>query len=162
MSKRLWQISEYPFQSERLQHFETIFAIGNGYLSARASFEEGHEGETPATLVHGIFNNAPGEAVPELAVVPNWLPLRITIDGTPFAMQTKAREYLRPAGGIVLGYRRTLRMDTATLRREVLFRAESGSTVRLEFERFASLDQPHMLGQRLKITALDGAPTPAH
>ncbi len=159
MSKRLWQITEFPFQPERLQHFETIFAIGNGYLSARASFEEGHEGDRPATLVHGIFNNAPGEAVPELAVAPNWLPLRITIDGTPFTIQTKAREYLRPAGGIVLGYRRTLHLDRATLRREVLFRAESGSTVRLEFERFASLDQHHILGQRLIITALDSAPT---
>ncbi len=159
MINRLWQITEFPFQPARLQHFETILAIGNGYLSARAAFEEGHAGETPATLVHGIFNHAPGMAVPELAVAPNWLPLRVTVDGTAFSMKTEACDYLRPAGGVMLGYRRTLHMDTASLRREVLFRAESGSTVRLEFERFTSLDQPHILGQRLMVTALDGAPT---
>lgn len=159
MINRLWQITEYPFQPDKLRHFETIFAIGNGYLSARAACEEGHDGETPATLVHGVFNHAPGMTVPELAIAPNWLQLRLVVDGTAFSMKTDACDYLRPTGGVMLGYRRTLHMDTASLRREVLFRAESGSTVRLEFERFASLDQPHILGQRLRISALDGAPT---
>ncbi len=158
MSNRLWQIREVPFQPGRLQHYETIFAIGNGYLSTRASYEEGYLGDAPATLVHGIFNQAPGQAVPELAVVPNWLPLRISIDGTPFSMKPESCDFMRPVGGLMFGYRRTLHLDRATLRRVVLFRAESGSTVRLAFERFVSLDQQHILGQRLTLTALEGAP----
>ena len=159
MNTRLWQIIEYPFQAERLQHYETIFTIGNGYLSARAAFEEGFSGHTPATLVHGIFDQAPCQSVPELAIVPDWLPLNISIDGTPFQMENRAGDCKGSVKGQVLGYRRTLHMDEATLRREVLFRADGGSTVKLAFERFASLDQQHFLGQRLTITALDGAPT---
>lgn len=159
MTKRLWQISEYPFQPEKLRYFETIFTIGNGYLSTRATFEEGHQDDTPATLVHGIFNHKPGAAVPELAVAPNWLPLHIMVDGTAFSMKECAHNYLHPVGGVMLGYRRTLHMDTATLEREILFRAESGSTVRLVFKRFASLDQQHLIGQRISITAVDGTPT---
>lgn len=156
--KHLWQITEAPFQPERLSHFETLFAVGNGYLSARGAFDEPYAGASPATLVHGIFNQAEGKPVPELVNAPNWLPFQISIDGTPFSMNTGARDWIKPEGGALLGYRRALHLDSATLRREALFRAESGNTVRLRFERFASLANPHLLGQRLTIEAVDGSP----
>lgn len=158
MNRRLWQITEYPFHPERHLYYETIFTVGNGYLSTRATFEEGWANDIPATLVHGIFNHSPEMSVPELVNTPNWLPLNITVDGTPLTMTTDKRDYLRPEGGVMLGYRRTLQMDVATLRREVLFRAETGSTVRIVFERFASLDDVHVMGQRVTITAVDGTP----
>ena len=156
--KRLWQISESPFQPERLRHFETLFAVGNGYLSTRGAFDDPYAGATPTTLVHGIFNLAAGQTVPELVNTPNWLPLQISIDGTPFSMRANARDCLKPKGGAVLGYRRTLDLQTAVLQRQILFRAESGSIVRLRFERFASLANPHLLAQRLTVEAVDGAP----
>ena len=155
---RLWQISESPFQPERFRHFETLFTIGNGYLSTRGAFEEPFAGSTPATLVHGIFNQAADQAVPELVNLPNWLPLRISIDGTPLTMRANARDCPNPKGGALLGSRRTLDLRTALLRREVLFRAESGSTVRICFERFASLANEHLLAQRLSVEALEGSP----
>ena len=96
--------------------------------------------------------------MPELVNAPNWLPFGVAIDGTPFQMNSGADGSLNPAGGAVLGCRRTLHLDTATLRREVLFQAESGSMVRICFERFASLADPHLLGQRLTIEAVDGNP----
>ena len=157
-TNHLWRISESPFHPERLSHFETLFAVGNGYLSTRGAFDEPHVGATPTTLVHGIFNLSPGKSVPELVNIPNWLPLEISIDGTPFAMRANARDCLKPKGGAVLGYRRTLDLQTATLQRQILFRAESGSIVRLRFERFASLANAHLLAQRLTVEAVDGAP----
>jgi len=155
---RLWQIDEFPFQPERQLYYETIFTIGNGYLGTRASFEEGFAGDSPATLIHGIYNHAPGQLVPELVNAPNWLDLRVTIDDTPFYLHTTAADILKPTHGVVQGYRRTLDMYRGLLRREVLFRATSGNVVRLVFERFASLHEPHVLAQRLRITAVDGAP----
>jgi trehalose/maltose hydrolase-like predicted phosphorylase len=158
MLERLWQLSEFPFQPEKLLYYETIFTIGNGYLGTRGSFEEGYEGDTPATLVHGIYDHAPGALVPELANVPNWLDIKLTIDGTPFRLVNQNNMNLNPPGGAVLGYRRTLHLDRGLLRREVLFRAESGSIVRLTFERFASLHDVHLLAQRVEITVVDGEP----
>jgi trehalose/maltose hydrolase-like predicted phosphorylase len=158
LAKRLWNLSEYPFHPERLLYYETIFTIGNGYLGTRASFEEGYPGETPGTLVHGIYDHAPEMQVPELANIPDWLPIRITIDGTPFQLITTTDNILSPSQGIVLGYRRTLELDRGLLRREVLFRAASGSTVRIVFERFASLADIHVLAQRVSFTVVDGAP----
>lgn len=159
MRTKLWTIREYPFHPEKLRHYETIFTIGNGYLGTRGSFEERYAGDTPATLIHGIYNHAPEMSVPELVNAPDWTDMRITVDGTPFRLITEAANMLKPASGVALGYERVLRMDQGVLRRTVLFRAATGATVRLAFERFASLDAPHILAQRLHITAIDGAPT---
>ncbi|MCC7209942.1 MAG: glycoside hydrolase family 65 protein, partial [Anaerolineae bacterium] len=110
------------------------------------------------TLVHGIFNHAPDRLVPELVNAPDWLPIRIKIDGTPFALNTNTTDYQRPPKGLLLGYRRTLHLDRGLLRRECLFRARSGAIVRLVFERFASLADQHVLAQRVQVFAVDGSP----
>ena len=122
MRPRLWQLEEFPFLPERLNYYETIFTVGNGYLATRAAFEEGYQGDIPTTLVHGIFDQAPDALVPELVNIPNWLPIHIEIDGTPFRLMNQNSTHLHPSGGAVLGYRRVLNMNDSLLRREVLFR----------------------------------------
>lgn len=158
MLHRLWEITELSFQPENLNHYETLFTIGNGYLGTRGTFEEGYTGDIPATLVHGIYDHAPGMLVPELANAPNWLPINITVDETPFRLVSQTTNFMRPPEGVVIGYDRTLHLDRGLLRRAVLFRAASGNIVRLVFERFASLHDVHVLAQRLIITAVDGDP----
>jgi kojibiose phosphorylase len=157
--RRLWEVTEQNFRADSLAHYETLFTIGNGYLSTRGAFEEGYEGETPATLVHGVFNHAPNTLASELVNAPNWLPFRVWVDGTPFRMVTKTDNFMRPPQGLVMGYERRLDLRRALLRREVLFRAESGAIVRLVFERFASLHDAHVLAQRVRIVAVEGSPT---
>jgi len=156
---RLWHLQEFGFHADRLAHFETLFTIGNGYLGARGTFEEGFPGEMPATLINGVYDHADGMLVPELANAPNWIPFRITVDGTPFQLVTRAADSMRPADGLVFGYERQLDLHNALLQRSVLFRAASGSIVRVSFERFASLDDVHVMAQRIIITAVDGNPT---
>ncbi|MBN8636835.1 MAG: glycoside hydrolase family 65 protein [Anaerolineae bacterium] len=156
MHDRLWEIVELDFSPDELLHYETLFTIGNGYLGTRGAFEEGYPGDTPVTLVHGVYDHTPGMLVPELVNVPNWLPINIYIDGAPFKLITKTTDFMRPPDGVVLGYRRALNMRRGVLTREVLFRAPSGNIVRLEFERFASLHDIHVLAQRVRITAVDG------
>ena len=158
INRRLWSINEYPFQPEKLRYYETIFTIGNGYLGTRASFEEQFEGENPATFIHGIFNHAEGTLVPEIVNTPNWTCINIKIDHTPFKLITKAHNPLKPEHGLVLGYERRLHLDVGLLRRVVLFRAETGNTVRIVFDRFASLADGHLMVQRIHITAIDGNP----
>lgn len=159
MQNRLWELVELNFRPDELLHYETLFTIGNGYLSTRGAFEEGFEGETPATLVHGIYDHAPGMLVPELANTPNWLPIRITVDGTPFKLVTKTTDFMRPPEGLMIGYSRTLDLKRGVLHREVLFRAASGAIVRVVFERFASLHDEHVLAQRVQVVAVEGSPT---
>jgi kojibiose phosphorylase len=161
VAERLWHLTEYPFQPEKQLYYETIFTIGNGYLGTRGSFEERYAGDIPGTLVHGVYDHTPGALVPELVNLPHWLNLRLTIDGTPLTMTPAGRDtdLLRPQGGALLGYRRTLHLDTGLLRRECLFRAQSGATVRVVFDRFASLHDVHLMVQRVQIVVVDGSPT---
>ena len=159
MGERLWELNELNFRADELLHYETLFTIGNGYLSTRGAFEEGFAGATPATLVHGIYDHALGALVPELVNAPNWLPFHITIDGTPFGMVTQTSNFMRPPQGLLIGYERRLDLKRAMLRREALFRATSGAIVRVVFERFASLHDEHILVQRVEIVAVEGSPT---
>ncbi len=158
MPREHWTLEEFPFHPERLLHLETLMTLGNGYLATRGSFEEGYAGSMPTTMVHGIFDHAPGMLVPELVNAPNWLPIHITVDGTPFQLVNPNDVSLTPKEGALLGYRRVLHLKQGVLRRECLFRAESGSIVRLVFERFPSLHDVHVLAQRVQIIAVDGEP----
>lgn len=158
MRRQLWNLEEFPFHPEKLNHNETLMTIGNGYLATRGSFEEGYEGESVTTMVHGIFDHAEGMLVPELVNAPNWLPIKVKVDGTPFKLINQNEMHLTPKNGALIGYRRNLNLQTAVLTREALFRAESGAIVRLVFERFASLADEHILAQRLQIIAVDGNP----
>ena len=45
-----WEIVEETFQPENMRRSETIFALGNGYMGTRGTFEEGFRGITPAGL----------------------------------------------------------------------------------------------------------------
>jgi len=101
MVKRLWSIKEYPFHPEKLRYYETIFTVGNGYLGTRASFEEGYAGDSPATLIHGIFNHVPDTLVPELVNAPDWTRINIKIDDTPFKLITHADNPFHPVDGLV-------------------------------------------------------------
>lgn len=142
---RCWTLIEHFFHPQ-LQHFyETTMTLGNGYLGSRASFEEGYPGEIPSTLVHGVFNHHPEDLVPDLANVPVWFAMQIEIDGELFRLDQ----------GKLRGFQRKLSLDTGILQRGVLWQANSGKTVRLQFERFTSLDDPNILVQRCTITALN-------
>ncbi|MBO9309223.1 MAG: glycoside hydrolase family 65 protein [Chloroflexi bacterium] len=148
VDQRTWFVSEAPFNPFKLHHTETIFTVGNGFMGVRGTFEEGYSGQLATTLVHGIFNRAEGEPVPDIVNLPNPLPVQIIVDGEPFHM----------TAGKVLGFQRTLDLKRAALTREVLWRTSQGVVVKLSFERFASLADEHLLVQRVRTRALLGAP----
>jgi trehalose/maltose hydrolase-like predicted phosphorylase len=72
----LWTITEDGFNPQKQHHHETIFTLGNGYLSTRGSFEEGYPDDRRGTFIHGVFDEAP-IVFTELANAPDWLPLNI-------------------------------------------------------------------------------------
>ena len=44
-----WLVVEDGFDPARANFWETVLTVGNGYQGTRASLEEGHKGELPAT-----------------------------------------------------------------------------------------------------------------
>lgn len=140
-----WQVVEKDLpQGKMVRSRETLFTIGNGYLGTRGSFEEGFPGDQPATLIHGVFDDAP-VVYTELVNVPNWTRMTLLLNGERFRLDQ----------GELLAYRRVLDLRNGVLKRTVRWRSPKGHTVELEIERFASLARPHVLGVRYRITAVD-------
>lgn len=137
----MWTLIETDFDPSTQHHKETIFTIGNGYLSVRGNFEEGYPNESRAAFIHGIFDAAP-IVFTELVNVPDWLVLQIVLDGEKFSL----------ADGEILHYTRELDLKTGLLTRHVRWKSPSGKIATLHFERFASLHNQHLFALRCRIT----------
>ena len=139
-----WIIKETEFDPKALHHKEAVFTIGNGYLSTRGAFEEGYPEETSSTLIHGVFDDIP-VVYTELVNTPNWINLVLFVDGERFRLDR----------GKLLDYRLELHLDNGVLARRVRWESPQGRIVELIFERFASLHDPHLLGLRCQIEAVN-------
>ncbi|MGE5586739.1 MAG: glycoside hydrolase family 65 protein [Clostridia bacterium] len=140
-----WCIVEDGLDPLKTGHRETVCALGNGYLGVRGAPEEGHPASNPATFIAGVFDAAPG-GVPELVVAPNWLCMRVFIDGEECGM----------ASGELLGFRRTLDMRDGVLERVVRWRGSRGRTVRLTWRRLVSMADARAAAVSLSIEPEDG------
>lgn len=141
-----WTVTEVRFDPDALHHKETVFTIGNGYFASRGSFEERYPGDRALTLAHGVFDDVPLYFT-ELANLPNWLDLRLEIDGHAFRLDQ----------GELLHYARRLDLQQGVLLRHVRWRAPGGASVDLTFERFISYTEQHLGAIRLLATAVDRA-----
>ena len=94
---------------------ETIFTIGNGYLSTRGSFEEGYPDSSATTMIHGVFDDVP-ILYTELANCPDWMSMSIVIEGDRFRLDQ----------GTVLHYQRTLDVQFGILTRVVHWAKSQG------------------------------------
>ena len=136
-----WHVVENAFDPDKAHHKETVFTIGNGYLSTRGAFEEHYPGEMRATFLHGVFDDAP-VVFTELANAPDWLELDIFLAG----------EHFRLDQGTLLSFTRTLDLRSATLTRDLRWRSPRGRETQLVFERFASLAADHLCMVKVTIT----------
>lgn len=139
-----WNILETEFNPSKLHAQETVFTIGNGYLGARGSFEEGFPGDQSATLIHGVFDDAPIVQT-ELVNCPNWLPLIVKLDGEAFRLDH----------GEILKYDRSLNLKLGLLTRTVEWRSPKGKSLEFRFERFCSFADQHMMAIRVHVTSID-------
>lgn len=137
-----WHVVEDRFVPSLASGRESIFTIGNGYLSTRGSFEEKTPGEIRATFIQGLFVTPP-EELPLLGAVPDWTGLALNFDGHPFG-----------SDGALGGYRRSLDMRNGILEREVLWRASESGVIRIRFRRLVSMAQPHLAALEVTLTAL--------
>jgi kojibiose phosphorylase len=137
-------IREDAFDSAKLHHKETVFTLGNGYLSTRGSFEEGYPGDHAATFAHGVFDDVP-IVFTELANLPDWTEMHLCLAGERFSL----------AEGEILRFERLLNLREGVLRREVRWRSPLGRVYDLHFERFASLADEHVLCLRVAVTPRD-------
>jgi kojibiose phosphorylase len=139
-----WTVVETQFNSKQLHHQETVFTLGNGYLGTRGTFEEGYPNDLPATFIHGVYDDV-AVVHTELVNCPDWLPLVICFAGERFRLDQ----------GKVLDYERRLDLNQGLMQRRVSWQSPKGQIVNLQFERFASLADRHVLAIRCLVTPVN-------
>src|SRR5260370_40939961 len=133
-----WHVREDIFKPEKFHVQETVYTIGNGYLGTRGTFEESYPGASPATLLFGVFDDIPiGKE--ELANAPDWLVLKLFINGERFRLDR----------GKVLEYHRSLDIQKALLIRMLHWESPGGIRLKITFELFGGL-------ARVRVEAIGG------
>jgi alpha,alpha-trehalose phosphorylase len=154
-----WKIIEECLQPEHNKRSETIFALGNGFIGMRGTYEEGFahpDGQSVnGTYINGFYES---ETIryPEIAYgfaetsqtmlnVSRARTLYLQIEGERFDLFS----------GTVLEYRRALDMRAGLLERTIRWRSPGGREVQVEIIRLVSFRRKHLAAIRYRVTPLN-------
>src|SRR5215472_783762 len=154
-----WEIVEDGYKPEYNYRNETIFALGNGYLGTRGTFEEGYNGP-PGTSVDATYLNGFYESetirYPEIAYgfaeksqtmlnVTNGKIIRLFIEDEAFDLST----------GTLLAYRRVLNFKEGLLQRTLNWRSPKGREIKLDIQRLVSFNNKHLAAILFELMPLN-------
>jgi trehalose/maltose hydrolase-like predicted phosphorylase len=154
-SDATWLLHEYGYRPERESGVESRFAVSNGFLGVRAAraisrgamwVSWSHTlswASWPRTYVAGLFdipNIQP--PVPALVPGPDWLRIRLLLDGKPLLLRS----------GQLLDHRRTLDMRRGLLLIEWHHRDSAGRTAHVRSIRLVSLADRSIGTQLLELS----------
>jgi len=150
-----WNIIEEGFNPSYSQVSESIFSLGNEFMGVRGYFEEGYSGESLiGSYFNGIYETVKTEGSAYKGIIDktefmvnsvDWLYLRIRVgEKTVNLDQSDCKEF-----------NRTLNLKTGVLTRSYVWVMEDRKELKLEFERFLSMKDAHLAGQRITMTPLN-------
>jgi len=164
-----WSSHEGEFSVEKNRHYESIFALGTGYMTVRSSIEEGFSDDDQSYEYMRMPVNVTLEKLREtknrygtflpvvqskhpllrtgLANLPWFLGLVVSVDGERLDMEHCA----------VSGYHRWLDIKAATLYRTFAWETKSGKKVNLLFKRFMNPELRFTCVQECRIRMLQGS-----
>jgi trehalose/maltose hydrolase-like predicted phosphorylase len=151
-----WVIVEQELNLEKISLNETLFALGNGYLGMRGTFEEGLERYAlEGTYINGFYESAPivygekfigyAENKQTILNLPNAKLIRLEVAGEPFSLLS----------GKLLAYRRWLDLRQGILHRRLRWESPQGRQVEIEVQRLALHARPHVALIRFRLTPLN-------
>ncbi|MCB2174508.1 MAG: hypothetical protein KQH57_01740 [Actinomycetales bacterium] len=150
-----WRLTEEFFSDEDLGTTETLFAVGNGYLGMRGTYEEGRDAAHHGTFLNGVHETwrirhaeqAYGFAQVGQTIVsaPDATIFELYVDDEPMVLSVAD----------LMSYQRTLDFTEGVLRRELLWRTPSGNRVLVRTRRMVSFAQRHLAVLTYEVTALD-------
>lgn len=158
MTKRLaeeqWSISYFDYNHHKEGTRETLLTVGNGYFGTRGAFEEtkANDKNYPGTYVAGLYNrldsDVGGRTVSNEDFVncPNWLPITFKIGNG---------DWFDPNQDKVIHFSRRLDFRNGVLHRSLVVQDKDGRETRIESQRFASMDNPHLAALRYRIIPLN-------
>ncbi|MGM0586675.1 MAG: glycoside hydrolase family 65 protein, partial [Pseudomonadota bacterium] len=149
-----WRLVYENYAPEQEGLRETLCTLGNGVFFTRGAAPDSWADGVhyPGTYLAGGYDrlttHVAGRDIEneDLVNLPNWLVFMIRIEDGP---------WLRPAACEHLDYRQELDLERGLLSRSLRFRDPEGRTLRWQERRLMSLQDPHLAGLEVEITAED-------
>lgn len=135
-----WNIEENGFDEEKATGLGNKYLTGNGYMGIRGTLEEFKKEQFPAVNLSGIYDQV-GNGWREPLNAPNGLFTRILVEGEEYALPEKES----------VSHKMSLDYRHGIFRRQTTFQTVKGNVL-LETERFASMDEKHLICLKFKIT----------
>jgi beta-phosphoglucomutase len=142
-----WVVIDDRHDPEHVSSVATTHLTGNGYLGYRGTLPEWTASATVGCTVSDTWDNADGKWS-ELCNVPNALYAEWEVLGAPIVV--KADEFLSDRDLL------ERRLDIRYGRQHRVLVPASGAIDRLVDERFASMDERHLIAQRQRVCAAPG------
>jgi alpha,alpha-trehalose phosphorylase len=152
-----WRIMEARYSNDYMERAEAVFAIGNGYVGLRGTFEEGRPALSPGTYINGFHETWPivhaeeahalAETGQTIVNVPDSTVLKLYVDDEPLYLPT-AR---------LRAYSRVLDMQNGVLTRELVWATAGGKHVRVRSCRLVSLEHRHVVAMTYEVMLEDHA-----
>tara|TARA_B100000575_G_scaffold139647_1_gene111403 strand:+ start:1108 stop:3423 length:2316 start_codon:yes stop_codon:yes gene_type:complete len=141
--KDQWRIIEKGFNPNNVKSSESIFSIGNGSMGQRANFEEKYSGPSfQGSYIGGVYypdrtrvgwwKNGYPDYFAKVLNAPNWIGIDFKINGEDLDLY-KAKK--------VIDFKRILDMKNGLYTRTFNVELKNGVIVRVEVNRFISMDQ---------------------
>ena len=154
-----WTVTEGTFDRRTNYRNETTFALSNGYIGTRGTFEEAYDFDVDTGLegnfVNGFYESEKiryGEAnfgsplySQSLLNLPNLKETVLYAAGERFDMER----------GEISEYARVLHMREGFLERSLLWKSPGGKSVRIRTKRLVSFDRKHIMATRFEVTPLN-------
>ena len=156
---QVWDITEQEFKRENNYRNETTFALSNGYIGTRGTFEEAYPFDIDTGLegnfVNGFYESEQiryGEAnfgspllSQSLLNLPNLKEIRVMLDGELFSMEE----------GSVEEYSRTLHMKEGILERKLVWTSSLGHKTKIRISRLVSFARKNIMVIQYQVTPLN-------
>lgn len=141
LSPSEWIVEENDFNINKLNAYETIFTVGNGYLGTRGSLEEGHAAGFQGTYINGVFDHFDSFVV-DMVNAPDWTELSIWVEGEKLSLHSCE----------VLDHYRALDMKQGMLYRNTRFKHRDGRITNYESVRYANFSNRNQFEIKAVVT----------
>ncbi len=151
-----WELRWKNLDLDALERTESTFALSNGHIGLRGTFEEGEPRGIPGTYLNGFYEQyslpyaEAGYGYPEagqtLVNVTDGKIIRLLVQDEPLDMRY----------GRAVEHNRVLDFRSGTLRRETVWESPTGRRVKVTTERMVSFTQRAVAAIRYEVEPLDG------
>ncbi|NLG54201.1 MAG: glycoside hydrolase family 65 protein [Rhodococcus sp.] len=152
-----WRLRWRGLDLDELRNTESTFALSNGHIGIRGTFEEGEPRGLPGTYLNGFYERRPlpyaeaGYGYPEdgqtVVNATDGSIIRLLVDDEPLDMRY----------GNALFHQRTLDFRAGTLTRVTEWDSPTGRRVRITSQRLVSFTSRAVIAIRYEVEPLDGA-----